>query len=366
MSSGMELGFPLEEQYVRPDASDIFDRLYRAYVKAGERSALKIERYYRLAGRTLKLCFAGDALVSKLTPALSPLICNPIEKPDVEICIWDSRTTGLPLPSPDWTPQDYLARGEIRGLNRGKILASYQTGPDILNMFNRERNRGLFWIRDARRVPFYECAAPLRIILHWWLRSLGRQLIHGGAFGTDSGGVLLAGSGGAGKSTASLALGMSRGMGFAGDDYCVLEPGPPPWIHSLYATAKLDGASIKRLVHLNLPVNTSRTDGEKTVIYLHERFAARLIPGFPLKAILCPRITGSARTTVRPESSGAGYRALAVSSVFQLPGADPSDLNRIASTMRCVPAFILEMGTDMIEAAQEVRVWSSELVAEAG
>ena len=358
-----------EDSYPEMDAdrhsgADCFERIYRAFLKAGPRTGEKIEGCYRLAGRTFRLRFAGDTLASKLTPALSHLVGAPDENPDLEICLWDSRTTGMKLPPPDWMPHDHLARGEIRGFNRGRILAAFQTGPDILNMYDRERKRGLFWIRDAHQVPFYESAAPLRTILHWWMRTQGCQVIHAGAFGTDSCGVLLAGGGGAGKSTAALALGLSPGMEYAADDYCLLEPEPAPWIHSLYATAKLDGGSLKRLAHLALPVDRPRRDGGKTVIYFQKRYSANLISGFPLKAVLCPRITGSDRTAVRAASSGESFRALAVSSVFQLPGAGSSDLNRIAAAVREVPAFTLELGTDMIEAVRVVKEWWLQMFSE--
>ena len=109
------------------------------------------------------------------------------------------------------------------------------------------RAAGAVGVRDVRRVPWWERAAPFRSIWQWSLTSEDRCLAHAAAIGTSAGGLLLVGPGGAGKSTTTVAAALS-GMRVAGDDYVVLESGPGGVVaHSLYATAKLAPATVHRL-----------------------------------------------------------------------------------------------------------------------
>src|SRR5579872_3275601 len=64
--------------------------------RAGEASVLE-EQFYELGSRTIRLRFAGPALVSALTRAIGHLRQEPSAKPDLTISVWDSETTGVPL-----------------------------------------------------------------------------------------------------------------------------------------------------------------------------------------------------------------------------------------------------------------------------
>src|SRR5205807_9852223 len=92
-------------------------------------------------------------------------------------------------------------------------------------------------------------AVPLRPLLGWVLASPGRHLVHAGAVGSEGQGVLLAGSGGAGKSTTAVAC-VEAGMSYVGDDYVLLSTGEPPAAHAIYGTAKLDRRSLATLPDL--------------------------------------------------------------------------------------------------------------------
>jgi hypothetical protein len=71
-------------------------------------------------------------------------------------------------------------------------------------------------------------------------------LLHAAAVGDADGVVLLVGDGGSGKSTTAVLCSLA-GLGFLADDFCLLEPGPLPRVHSIYRSAKLRRDSARRL-----------------------------------------------------------------------------------------------------------------------
>ena len=88
----------LHNDYEKADRIAFFETFYGAFQEALANSGGARDFYYRLAGQTTRLRFAGNALVPYLTRALAHLFVPPTEKPDFTICLWESLTTGRPLP----------------------------------------------------------------------------------------------------------------------------------------------------------------------------------------------------------------------------------------------------------------------------
>src|SRR5205823_136180 len=81
---------------------------------------------------------------------------------------------------------------------------------------------------------------PLRHILHLWLASRGVQFVHAGAVGRPSGGCLIVGKSGSGKSTSTLAT-LGSELLYAGDDYVgVSVTTGGAHVHSIYGCGKLE------------------------------------------------------------------------------------------------------------------------------
>ncbi|WP_155893025.1 hypothetical protein [Intrasporangium chromatireducens] len=209
-----------------------------------------------------------------------------------------------------------------------------------------------FWCLNGADLPYWEHAAPFRLILNWWLAAQGAGLVHAAAIGRPAGGVLVVGKGGSGKSTTAL-LSLLGGMSYASDDYVIVErdiDGRGPHIHSAFGSAKLDGQQCSLFPSLDgALVNPDRQPEEKAV-FLVNRFAPdQMMPSMPLLAILTPRITGQPTTSVRPGSSLAALAALAPSTIFQLPGAPATELRSMSEVVRSVPTYELALGTDFQE-----------------
>ncbi|MBN2083948.1 MAG: hypothetical protein JW748_01900 [Anaerolineales bacterium] len=221
-----------------------FESVQEAF-RAAEKNAGGAEsRDYTIGGYAIRVKFAGDALAPLLTPALEHLAApaHP-EKADLTVCVWDSGSTDTPMPKRPWGSEDCIARGDIRGFKNERIDLALSADVGAVSLLDARENLGVFWIRSAADVPTYERGAPLRSILHWWMRRHGRLLIHAGAVACRDQGALLVGKGGSGKSTSAL-VSMLKGWRYLSDDYCLLAAEGTPCVHSLYNSAKLTAAHL--------------------------------------------------------------------------------------------------------------------------
>jgi len=338
-----------------------FRELHQTFQRAVERTTGAIDRFYAIGGYTVELSFAGPSLIPSVTPAFEHLAAEPIENPALTVCLWDSASTGTEMPPPPWEEADYVARGEIRGYSNEHIHTVFHPGSGVLGILDARQDLALFWIRDARQLPSYESAVPLRPILHRWMRGHGRQLVHGGAVGTRTGGVLLAGRGGSGKTTTALACASSE-LAYLGDDYCMVANDSIPFVYSLYSSAKLDGSGIRRFPHLTAAIsNPDRLDTEKAVLFLSSFAPVVTADGLPAKAILLPQITERFETVLKKASRAACLAALAPSTIFQSAGADSRDFENLSRFVRQVPSYVLELGTDICSIAATVSGFLSEV-----
>lgn len=336
-------------------AQEGFDR---AEAAAGE----TIVKNYQIAGRNVRLKFAGPALVEKLTPAIAHLRNESagFEESDLTIQIWDSKTTRSPLPLLLASLVELLRlrwfekldiRKEIKGYHSRRIRTIFHLGPDILSIYDVERRTALYWVESPESIPYYEVGYPLTPILAWWMEENGLQLLHASAVGGPDGGAIICGKGGSGKSTTALSCIGSR-LGFLGDDYCVLDMNDGgARISSLYSTSKLKGQEdVDRFPHFEKMISNPNREGEeKALIFLQQHVPDALVKSFPLKVVFVPRITGRDKTEVAEISMASALRALAPSTMFQLPGNGPASFKRMSQLVKTVRCRHLDLGTNIPE-----------------
>jgi len=313
-------------------------------------------RDFVVAGFCIRLRFAGSALITKLTPALEHLAIATPQTPDLTINLWDGASTDVMTPPPPWRDDAYAygAHGEVRGYDSDRIRIVFNMYFDALSLLNVADNRAVFWVRDSDNIPFWETAAPLRILLHWWLGSRGLHFIHGAAIGIPTAGALLVGKGGSGKSTTALTC-LNSELSYVSDDYCLLSEPPNPQAYSLYSSAKLKPDNT-RLPHL-LPLvhNQNRQPNEKPFILLQQHFPEKLVPSLPMKMILVPQITGQVDTEIHPVKGAAALLALAPSTIFQLPGGTSAKFKEMAALVKEIPCYTLALGTDLTQIPQVIQ-----------
>jgi hypothetical protein len=340
-----------------PDTADgtldtSVEELAKSFEDAAQSAGI-VDCSIRIGDALVRLSFAGSALADQLSPAFHHLIEHEAGEPDLTISVWDEQDSGTqppPLPS--------LAPGSPRGTTvyaaeQGRQFASRPTLGQ-LSAYDQQSGRAWFWCRNAHELPFWEPAAPFRQIFHWWLPDRGALLLHAAAVGEPSGGVLLVGAGGSGKSTSALSC-LTSELLYAGDDYVAIELGSDPRVLSLYCSGKLEPDHATLLPHL--PAPSFAGDGaleEKSVFYVGDAFPERMSRGFPLRAIVAPRVEGD-EPRVTSRSAIQVLAALAPSTLLQLVPARQEALSAMAALLERIPAFGLEVGgpTSLIPPAIE-------------
>jgi hypothetical protein len=331
-------------------AERFFEELRNAHEAAAAAAGGVRGHHFRMAGRNVALRLAGPAAEEPFTAALGHLARDPAAEPDLTVLVFDSASTGTPPPPAPWGPDEVREAGVVESFSDERFRTVVQVPVEMATMLDRRQGLAVCWVRDAAMLPMPERAAPLRRMLQGWLGDLGLVLVHAGAVGTPEGGVLLSGWEGSGKSSSALSC-LDSALLYASDDYCAVDPGPQPWVHSLYSTGKTAVADLPHIpLEESMIGNPEETPQEKALYFLHRHRPERLTAGFPLRAILLPQVGGSAGSSaLEPVSRGAALRSLAPTSVLLSPQAGSATLAALSRLTARLPAYRLRLGPDRSE-----------------
>ncbi len=343
---------PIPGEVVRAGYFDAAHRATRSALSRGEQRCT-----LRVAGQGITLRFPTSSIADAFLPALAHLVV-PEDGPDDApcICAWDSRSTGISMPAGPWRPGDYLSRGDLRGWDTD-VRAAYNLGPGTLSLFDPARNTGIFWMRDFASLPSWDRAAPFRTILGWFLRTRRIELLHAGAVGHPSGGVLLAGRGGRGKSTVCLSAMALGDLRYAGDDYVAIASDPGPQVWSVYNSGKLEWSHAQaRLPELAaLADRVSGDQQDKGTLFVHRHFPERVATGFPIRAVLLPEVGMAQQSALEPIPPLAVVQEMLSTTMSQLPGTDAGTFRTLTTLVRAVPCYRLAVGADLGASVAAIR-----------
>jgi hypothetical protein len=317
---------------------------------------------FLLGGAAVRLRSPHREMLRRLCRAFAHLeLAEPPASPALVVDVWDS-ASGAPAPPLPHTRHEeapgaffYFSNETLRaGLQLGtsgdaRVLAVFPDAPTpALSVLEQGGTRGWYWVADAERIPYWEQATPLVYLLDWWLRERDMQMLHAGAVGCPAGGVVLVGKSGSGKSTTALST-LDSDLVYAGDDYVGVSLGQQPEVHSFYSSGKLMQNHVDRLPFLlGGLANADKLPVEKAVVYVNERWPARMSAGFPLRAVLVPRVTpGLVEARIFEASRADAFRALAPSTVFQMHTQGQDSLVRARRLLEMIPSYVLELGSDM-------------------
>ncbi len=326
-----------------PALVPFFDQLAEPFALAVQRLGRR-DDVVSIAGVPIRFTFAGDAMRERLLPALISGAAGTHIEPDFTIHVWDCASAGLPAEGLPWRPEDIGPRGAVDVATSATVRTAFMVGSSALSMLDLEQGLGLFRARDAESLPWYERAAPFRTLLHWALELRGCRFVHAAAVATADGGALLAGRGGSGKSTTAM-LCLESGFGYAGDDYVGITMNGEPRVHAIFTSAKLSASSIGWLPFLRPAIRVEPHGDEKGVAMIGALLPRQIVPSFPLRAVIVPSVTGGT-SRLRRISGGAALRALAPTTLFQLPGSGAEAFAHVAGIVRSLPAWSLELGDD--------------------
>lgn len=332
-----------------------FELAYNNFLEATQNTGI-IDRFISVADYSVRLRFAGEELIPHISPSLEHLATEQVSAPSFTICLWDSATTNTQIPPFPWDKHPAITGKKNQGKEENtnpviyfkskSILGTYRIRTNTLSMFDSQQNLALFWVPDASQIPYYESSSPMRSIFQWWAAGKGLQLVHGGAVGKLNEGVLLVGTSGSGKSCTALSC-LGSELTCAGDDYVLLGSDPVPYVYSLYNVCKLKVDDIKRFPGLTSAViDPAHTGTDKALVFLNSYYPEKISKGFRVRAVVLPQVTDITKTRLKRVSSAIGLKALAPSTIIQLPGAGEQELRWMAKFVRQVPSYILELGED--------------------
>ncbi len=303
-----------------------------------------VDRWFRMAGLTLRFRFLGSNLVPIMTPSFGHLAIAPQAGADQTIHCWDCSSLEMDLPAAPVPMEAFTPRGEIRGLDENLVNAAFDRFGRMLSVYDLPGKEAFFCVGEASAIPRFERAEPIRGLLSWFMRRHGRQLIHAGAVGFADGGVLLIGRSGAGKSNTALGI-LNSDLRLASDDFCAFSVDDTPTAFSIYSSAKTMESDWDRHPFLRDLAPDIDPLGDKIIYFLNDTVPEKLIANFPLKAILLLR-RGGETCGFRPVADNDALSACASDTARLLPGAGPEVLHNLARLIRRLPCFELQLGPD--------------------
>ncbi|MGK2949392.1 MAG: hypothetical protein ACSLFP_12505, partial [Acidimicrobiales bacterium] len=309
----------------------------RAWAEA-QQAAEVLRHDLTIAGVRVRLELAGDRLCEAVLPALELHPRTHHDRADVHLRAYDSAGTGVPMPALPTREQQRLV--EWHDDDGTKVVWAWHPHVGI-SMLADPGPRGvghLAAVDDATTLPWWEHGAPLRQLLLWAMRDRQRYFVHAAAVGRPEGAVLLAGPGGIGKSSTAVSC-VLGGLGYLGDDYCVLTMHEGPRVHAVYGTAKLRPdqlALVDAVDGLDRQVLLRPSADDSKVILLPVRWAPELVvQQAPIAAVMVPSQGGV--PGIEPLSPAAALRHLAPTSLLQLAGPGTDDFRALAELVRTVP-----------------------------
>jgi hypothetical protein len=336
---------------VEPPGSLQAGELGAEFARAAGRTGTA-ERSYRIGGRPLRLRFAGSALLERLTPSLQHLADEDGHGGGHLVEIWDGASSDGPSPPAPPGSEALPPSGIATSQGEGRRVI-FQKGVGTLSAVDVHRDRSWYWAPDAALLPEWECATPLRHILHLWLSAHGIQFVHAGAVGRPEGGFIITGRSGSGKSTTTLST-LGSDLLYAGDDYVAVGAGPDdgPYVHSVFGCGKLEPDHVARFPALRFAARAERAGAlparrEKIVFYVRDTYPAQVTTGFPLRGIIVPRIEPGSRTQLAELSRPAALRALVPSTMLEIHGTGQAALSMLVRAAEQVPSYELRLGSDL-------------------
>jgi hypothetical protein len=330
------------------DLLDALDEGFALY-DAAARSSGEAVVDLAIAEACVRLRIVGTTLVEPVLSALLHRRATPCIAPDLTIFVFDKASTGFtPSIVKSFNPRGGNASAIATWTHANlRLMYRHEPMPSLLG-FDQTRNVALLWIDDAVDIPRWDRCRPLLQLLHWWLACGDWQPVHAAAVCGTEGGVLIAGKGGTGKSTAALAC-LRAGWRYAGDDFVLVNCTPRPRVENLFGTARLRTDMLARFPGLQSAVTNYECVGgyEKADLLLTKIYPLSSFSGFSIRAILLPRYGGSADCGFRRARHPEAMQSLAPTTMMMLHGDASASFRRIAAFIAATPAYWFDVGGDL-------------------
>jgi hypothetical protein len=306
------------------------------------------ETVFRVAGMQF-LCRSADGLYCDILDRVLPVTVS-AASPQVRILV-DLCDTAQSPGWPRWSEPYFREREVEAALTATSYRLHFHDQTDFWQVFDRSLNRGLQLMRDAAGYPSWDPGSPLRNLIHWALAEQGGGLVHAGSLGQGARAVLLAGTGGSGKSGTVLA-GLLHGLTSLGDDYVAITTKGGIRAHRAFNSLKQDPGGFARLGLAGRAGDKAALNWQGKHLFTFEDLGLPPQPdSLPVAALCLPHVAMASRTTFAPVSSREAFLALAPSGVTQIPSARAETFRLCAALSRDLPAYRVALGTDPAEIA---------------
>lgn len=284
-----------------------------------------------LAGRSVRVRVGGRGLLGVVRPALRHALVAGGD-PRLTIDAWDRAATGVAPPPPVWAQDDLLGSGVVRGQVNDRYTITYDTWMRMLTVYDRMRSRAFVHVADVAEVPDWVRRSPLRNPISWWAADAGIAVLHAGTVCHGDAAVAITGASGSGKSTTTLAC-VDAGMGFLGDDACMVRFEPGAIASPMFGLGKLEVG-----------------DGGQQVIDLTDR----TVKSAPLRAVLMVSVAAQRHTAVEALSPTQAFRSLVEGSLDEGAGTALAGLRRVATEVPCYRVLLGSDRSGVVAAVREV------------
>jgi hypothetical protein len=309
-----------------------------------------VRRTVHLPELELTAHLSPGTLADALDRAFVQAAAGPKMPPGCRIFVGHPGITGIPAPA-RWSWGQFTEHGLATQLADAGLRGHFYHDLDFWQFYDPQRRVGVQLMTSADAFPPWEPGAPLRPFLHWEYAARGLRLAHAGTLGLDGKGILLAGSGGAGKS-GTVVAGLINGLDSVGDDYVLIDRADRVTARPLFATLKQDPEGFRRLklkdrLKTYQPLNWQG----KHAFHINE-IAPRPIPArLDIMALMVPHISGGTKSTIMSISRKDAMIALAPSGVVQMPGEREAGFRFFSEITRDLPCWRLSLGTEPQEIA---------------
>jgi hypothetical protein len=348
-----------DQTRLHAESSRLLAELLEDAVRSTKASVQHISTH-RLGAGTCRIVSNDAGVGQRLTKCLMPANAEPSAAPLLEIFALCGSSAPFSHP-PAWnlphTSERHLERLHL-SLD-GRISAFYDHDRKFWMILDKSVGQAVFWIASSGDIPFWEEAAPFKLLLHWYLVGTALTIIHGGIVTTSGRGVILGGPGGSGKST-TVAACLQEGLGVSGDDLVMIERGGSGWRgYALYDAVKLstdDDIPVPPI----LASAPSWQCGTKRLVRYSDATPDGFVAMSSLTALVQCVITGRNASALLPTPPSTMLRALAPPTAFLLRGREADTLGKIGALVRELPCFRFDLGKDPTEAASFLRSWLVE------
>lgn len=299
-----------------------------------------------LAGINLRLKFSNPLVPRYILPAIEQIIVSPSGLPAAyTIFVWDSFSTGIPLPKAPVKFTEIKFSGEITGFNNNRFQAAYFTHARMLSLLDMEKKIAIVCMADVRILPGFEMACPLRSVFNGILKYHKISMVHAAAVGNADGAVLIAGHSGAGKSSTALRC-LIGGLNYFGDDVCAISTiEEKPMVFSVYSSGKIHNKDLGKFANIKgTPINKKDIEYEKEIFFLTEAYKNYLPLRGNIKAVLMPCQTVG-KIGFSSASSAGVLHVIGSSTAGLLPHTGNEVFLLLASILQKTPFYTFNLGS---------------------